>query len=247
VSISSNGYVCLGNNSECGSYKRPTPFDILIGLNIDLDPTLEGSGQIYYKRLDSNSIYFKSFNLFNPGFEPQQIFMMTYDSVLSSSSRSTSITSFQIYISIDFVKSFVAFKFKSCPKDQYYYASSGLNYIGIDGTLKEVKIEDGQQCTESNVGQMGVWVSDVTSSGKLKHCSFILFSQRIDSKIYNFYLLDFVTGFFNSLKSGMFGCKRFFISFNIFYIFYFFIGGLLCFKLLLVIMVHHKLIYTILF
>jgi hypothetical protein len=181
VSISSNGYVCLGDNSECYRQSRPTPFDILIGLNIDLNPTREGSGQIYYKRLDSNSIYFKSFNLFNPGFEPQQIFMITYDNVLPYSYRSTSIRSFQIYLSTDFVKSFAAFKYKSCPKDLALEASSGLNYKRINGSLQEVIIPNGQQCTGSNVGQAGVWASDVTSKGKLKHCSFILFSQRIDS------------------------------------------------------------------
>jgi hypothetical protein len=215
VSISSNGYVCLGNNSKCGSYKRPSPNDILIGLNCDLNPRREGSGQIYYKRLDSNSLDFKLvkiyLNLFNPDFEPQQIFMITYDNVLPFSSVSTSVTSFQIYISIDSVKSFVTFKFKSCPSDLKYYTSSGLNYKRIDGSLQEVIIPNGQQCTGSNVGQTGVWVSDVTLEGKLKHCSFILFSQRIDSKMYNFYEID-VTSFFNSINSGIFGCKRFLIS-----------------------------------
>jgi hypothetical protein len=177
VSISTNGYVCLGNNNyECGISKRPFGHDILIGLNCDLDPEREGSGQIYYKNLDSNSIYFKSFNLFNLDFEPQQIFMITYDNVLPSYIYSTSIASFQIYLSTDSVKSFVVFKFKSCPKDLIYYASSGLNYKGIDGNLKEVIIPNDQQCIGSNVGQAGVWVSDVTSRSKLKHYSFILFS-----------------------------------------------------------------------
>jgi hypothetical protein len=233
VSISSNGYVCLGNNSECYSPTRPSPHDILIGLNIDLDPTREGSGQIYYKRLDSNSFDFTSvkiyLNLFNPEFEPEQIFMITYDNVLPYlSSVSTSVTSFQIYLSTDSIQSFATFKFKSCPTDLEYHSSSGLNYKRIDGTLKEVKIEDGQQCIGSNVGQAGVWMNDVTSKSKLKHCSFILFSQRIDSIINNFYLLDFVTPFYNPLNSGLFGCKRF-LSFKIFFIFYFFICGLYCF------------------
>jgi hypothetical protein len=224
VSISSNGYVCLGYNSKCGSYTRPSPHDILVGLNCDLDPTREGSGQIYYKRLDSNSIYFKSFNLFNPGFEPQQIFMITYDNVLPPYwSFSSSVTSFQIYLSTDSVKSFVTFKFKSCPKDITLEVASGLNYIRINGSLQEVIIANGQQCTGSNVGQAGVWVSDVTSRSKLKHCSFVLFSQRIDSKIYNFYLLDFVSGFFNSLNSGIFGCKAFFLSLLNFLHFLFFL------------------------
>jgi hypothetical protein len=249
VSISSNGYVCLGNNSECGSHKRPSPHNILVGLNCDLNPTRKGSGQIYYTNLVSNSLDFKSAkiysNLFNPEFEPQQIFMITYDNVLSYSSEITSMTSFQIYLSTDSIKSFVAFKFKSCPTDLPSFASSGLNYKRIDGNLKEVILANGQQCIGSNLGQTGVWVSDVTSEGKLKHCYFILFSQRIDSKIYNFYLLD-VTSFFNSLNSGMFGCKAFLSLLNIFTYSIFFICDLHCFKLLLVLMVHLKLIYTIL-
>ncbi len=188
MSINPNGYVCLGDNSECGSFIRPSGHDILVGLNWDLNPTRKGSGQIYYKRLDSNSLDFEStkiyLNLFNPGFEPPQIFMITYDNVLPYyPSSSTSRTSFQIYLSTDSVKSFVVFKFKSCPKDLTLRASSGLNYKRIDGSLQEVIIPNGQQCTGSNLGQTGVWVSDVTSRSKLKHCSFILFSQIIDSKM----------------------------------------------------------------
>jgi hypothetical protein len=251
VSISSNGYACLGNNSKCHSFTRPSPCDLLVGLNHNLNPKREGSGQIYYKRLDSNSLDFSSvkiyLNLFNPGFEPQQIFMITYDNVLPYFSRSTSVTSFQIYLSTDSVKSFVIFKFKSCPTGLTLQSSSGLNYRRINGNLQEVIIPNGQQCSGSNVGQAGVWVSDVTSRSKLKHCSFILFSQRIDSKIYNFYLLDFVSGFFNSLKSRIFGCKRFFISLLNFVNFLFFLFvALFVFKLLLVYMIHHKLICTIL-
>jgi hypothetical protein len=170
VSISSNGYVCLGNNSKCDSTTRPSPDDILIGLNLFLNPTRYGSGQIYYKNFNSNSSDFSStkiyLNLFNTEFEPQQIFMITYDNVLPAISMSTSRTSLQIYLSNDAVKSFVTFKFKSCPLDLYYYASSGVNYKRIDGSSKEVIIANGQQCIESNVGQKGVWVSDVTSKGK---------------------------------------------------------------------------------
>ena len=99
VSISSNGYVCLGDNSECGSR---TPHDILIGLNCDLNSEREGSGQIYYKHLESNSLDFASgkiyLNLFNPDFEPQQIFMITYDNVLPFRPTSTSMTSFILKI-----------------------------------------------------------------------------------------------------------------------------------------------------
>jgi hypothetical protein len=175
VSIGSNGYVCLGDNSECVGRTRPSGHDIVIGLNIDLDPRRKRSGQIYYKKLDSNSSDFQSnkihLNLFNPRFKPQQIFMITYDNVLPYYRSSASLTSFQIYLSTDSDKSFVTFKFKSCPTDLDFYAPSGLNYKRIDGNLKEVKIIDSQQCIGSNVGQTGVWVS-VTSKGKVKELFF---------------------------------------------------------------------------
>jgi hypothetical protein len=172
VSISSNGYVCLGDNSKCNSQSRPTPFDILVGLNCDLDSTRKGSGQIYYKRLDSNSLDFQStkiyLNFFDLDFEPQQIFMITYDNVLPFSSASSSVASFQMYLSTDSVKSFVAFTFKSCPTDLTLKASSGLNYKRINGDFQELIIENGQQCIGSNIGHVGVWVYDVTSNSKLK-------------------------------------------------------------------------------
>jgi hypothetical protein len=161
--------VCLGWNSKCDSSIRPSGHDIVIGLNCELSPRRAWSGQIYFKNLVSNSADFESakiyLNLFDPDFEPQQIFMITYDNVLPYSSTSISLTSFQIYLSTDSVKSFVTFKFKSCPKDLTLRASSGLNYIRIDGNLQEVIIDDGQQCIGSNVGQVGVWVNDVTSKG----------------------------------------------------------------------------------
>jgi hypothetical protein len=175
VSISSNGYVGLGNNFLCRLKTRPSPFDLLVGLNYHLDPFGEGSGQMYYNNLDPNSFDFRTakiyLNLFNPDFEPQNIFMITYDNVLpfyESSSR----VSFQIYLSTDSMKSFATFKFKSCPTDLTLEAASGLNYKRIDGNLQEVIIANGQQCMGSNVGQTSIWVSDVTSKGKIKVCSF---------------------------------------------------------------------------
>jgi hypothetical protein len=173
VSISLNGYVGFGNNFLCWLQTRPSPHDILVGLNYYLNPLNEGSGRMFYKNLDSNSSDFRTakiyLNLFNPDFEPQKIFMITYDNVLPFySSIYNSRVSFQIYLSTDPMKSFVTFKFKSCPTDLTLEAASGLNYKRIDGSLQEVIIENGQQCTGSNVGQTGVWVSDVTSKSKLK-------------------------------------------------------------------------------
>jgi hypothetical protein len=183
VSISTNGYVCLGNNSACSSKIRPSPHDILVGLNYDLNSSRKGSGKIYYKLLDSNSSDFKSsqmyLNLFNSKFEPVNIFMITYDNVLSLRTSSSSRTSFQIFLSTSDSgrNSFVLFKFFSCPADLFLYSLSGLNYKNIVGNLQEVKIVDGQQCRGSNVGQTGVWVSDVTFMGNLRNKVFFCFKQ----------------------------------------------------------------------
>jgi hypothetical protein len=172
VSISSNGYVCFEENSECGNRERPSSHDILIGLNFGLDPTREGSGQIYYKHLDSNLEELKSNKSYlNPNFEPENIFMITYDNVLPYlDSDSSSRFSFQIFLSssnFSDIKSFITFEFTSCPNDLDLMPLSGFTYINNDAILQEIKISENQTktCTESNVGRTGVWVFDVTSRG----------------------------------------------------------------------------------
>ncbi len=163
VSISSNGYVCLGVNSLCSSYRRPSPHEILVGLNHDLNPTKIGSGQIYYVRLASDAFEFKLANTYvtvlQTSFLATNIFMITYDDVLIYSNVKAS---FQIFLIINEVKSFVIFKYKSCPNDATLYSSSGLNHkYGI--YLDEFIIANGQQCSSSNVGHKGVWVIEVTT------------------------------------------------------------------------------------
>jgi hypothetical protein len=172
VSININSYVCLGNNSACERQTKPSPHDILLGLNYDSDTTIKGNGQIYYKHLDSNSDDFKStkiyVNLFDLDFEPTNIFMITYDNVLPREWNSTSGALFQMFLATsDFNrKSFVLFKFISCPSYLPLKASTGLNHRNKWGILQDSKIFDGKQCTGSNVNQKGAWVSDVNSKGK---------------------------------------------------------------------------------
>jgi hypothetical protein len=168
VSISSNGYVCLGLNTACGYRKRPSPNDILVGLNYDLDTTKHGSGQIYYKNLkDSTSVASLYVNLLDPSFVPKNIFMITYDNVLSYYfPGSNSRVSFQLYLLTDFVKSYVIFKYASCPTDLILWAPSGLN-SNNNGNLEEILIQQGKECSLSNVKQKGVWVSEVTTNYSL--------------------------------------------------------------------------------
>jgi hypothetical protein len=171
VTISSNGYVCLGNNTKCGNWMRPSPYDILVGLNHDLNPTRNGSGQIYFKSLARNSDLFvdaqDTVNCLYLAFEAANIFMITYDNVLPYTSKSKSNVSLQIFLLSDSQKYYVTFKFMSCPTDVYLEALSGLTH-NIENKLQQISIMN--PCTSSNVGQSGIWVIEVTSysTGKLK-------------------------------------------------------------------------------
>ena len=104
-------------------------------------------------------------NLIDNDFLPTNVFMITYDSILPKDKGSTSTTSFQIFISTDsnLNKSFVTFKYNSCPQGITLLASSGLNSGKNSIELDEVLIDNDLQCTGSNVEQTGVWVSEVTN------------------------------------------------------------------------------------
>ena len=99
-------------------------------------------------------------NLLNSSFIPTDAFMITYDRVLPYSSISSSLTSFQIFISINSIKSYVTLKYTSCPTDLSVRATSGLNHHNGGGWIEEPSFTN--WCTSSNVGQTGLWVFDVT-------------------------------------------------------------------------------------
>ena len=169
VTISTNGYVCLGSNGVCGSIGRPSPFDIIVGLNSDLNTARSGSGQIYYQAISSISSFFtqaKSYvNLLDSTFVPTNVFMITYDKV--SHISSSSIVSFQIFLTADSIKSYVTLKYTSCPTDYSVSIMSGLTR-NVGGAFDQwTSISSVSWCTSSNVGQAGVWVFDV-AMGKIK-------------------------------------------------------------------------------
>jgi hypothetical protein len=157
VSISSNGYVCLGTNYGCGSSKITTSSDIIVGLNYDLNPTASGSGKIYYQSLSSNSTFFQPVcdivNSLDTFFIPKNIFMITYDGVYIVSGYDTA--SFQIFLLTNFLKTYVIFQYASCLNGLSLLSPSGLNFL-VSGSLKQIIIEN--QCDSTNVNQTGVWV-----------------------------------------------------------------------------------------
>jgi hypothetical protein len=162
VSISSNGYVCMGDNSLCGQTSRPAPHEILVGLNYDLDTRRSGSGQIYFKDTSPDSSDFKSakdyVNLLNSMFLPTNVFVIAYDNVLPYNTASSSRTNFTIFLLSDNVNSYAIFKYVSCPTDLSVNSLSGLNHKNELGNLQEISINKGQECTSSNVNQTGLWV-----------------------------------------------------------------------------------------
>jgi len=95
---------------------------------------------------------------------PKNIAMITYDRVLSYDLTSNSKASFQVFLLTDSIQSYVIFKFILCPSDLTIKAPSGLNLKLDTAALKEVSIYNNQQCTLSNVGQMGVWVIEATNT-----------------------------------------------------------------------------------
>lgn len=160
VSISTNGYVCFDDNIECSNGIRPSSSDILVGLNVDLNTEISGSGQIYYKTLN-DSIISNYVNLINPTFVSNNIFMITYDNVFTEYwVIPLSRVSFQIFLLTDSKKSFVVFKYISCP-DGYFWTYSGLNYK-IGENSEELNIEKFKECVSSNVKQNGIWMTEVT-------------------------------------------------------------------------------------
>ena len=102
MSISTNGYVCLGNNTGCHTFARPKPYDILVGLNKDLDTSRTGSGQIYYQIMTTSSFFTTATtytNLLYFSFVPTNGFMITYDGVYPYDLVSASIVaSFQVFL-----------------------------------------------------------------------------------------------------------------------------------------------------
>jgi hypothetical protein len=166
--ISTNGYICLDSNSQCGQPSRPEG-NVIVGLNYDLDTTRLGSGQIYYDNLNSESSYFKMaqqyVNIINSVYVPTFTLMITYDRVLPHLVSSTSLTSFQIFLSLNSIQSYVIFHYTSCPTDLELLAPSGLDHKVGESFYHMASITN--WCNSSNVAQPGVWVFDVTS-GKLR-------------------------------------------------------------------------------
>ena len=196
ATIGTNGYVCLNNNGlfDCWQITRPAPYDILVGLNFDLDQKRGGS--IYYKTLVNGADFFNAsqadVNLLNADFVPTNIFMFTYLNVLAYDiSLPTSVNAFfQIILLTDSTRSFVVFRYTSCLDGQTMVAASGLDY-NYDGLLKEKTIVN--PCTSSNVGVAGKWVFEVTNSTAGK--KFFLFWKTFKKVLSE--------DFFRCCKSGL--------------------------------------------
>ena len=120
-------------------------------------------GKIYCSFImDDFKIFYTSkayINMLNATFVPTKVIMITYDRVMNSFD-SSNLTTFQIFISSNSAKSFVAFKYITCQAS--IISRSGLNHHNQMGTWTEEPTFD-NPCESSNVGHTGVWVFDVTN------------------------------------------------------------------------------------
>ena len=90
-----------------------------MGLNYDFKTSRDGSGQIYYQSLNSSSSYFTQaqayINRWDSTFRARNVFMVTYDRVLPYAYDCFNQSSFQIFLSTDGKKNYVALKYELCP------------------------------------------------------------------------------------------------------------------------------------
>ena len=135
---------------------------MLVGLNYDLDSSRSGSGQIYYQTLNPSSTFFQSASdtvkLMNPAIVPTNIFMITYDAVLTFGDDETYKATFQIFLLTNSSSSYVIFQYTSCLNGETLLAPSGLIYC-YAGIWQEDEITN--QCSSSNVNSIGIWVFDL--------------------------------------------------------------------------------------
>ena len=170
MTLNTNGYVCLGNCQNllsdecfmCGS-ETISCDEVLVGWITFFYPFQHG--QIYFKNLKQDSFDFNSskiyLNQFDPNFEPTNIFMITYENFKHYEDWTNfDLVSFKIFLSSNYLvnKSYVTFKYNFCAKSKTS-VPSGLH---LKNNL-EVTIPDGKQCSSSNIGQNGVWISRVTN------------------------------------------------------------------------------------
>ena len=166
MSISTNGYVCLGDNSACNAYTSlPSPYNIIVGYSVDLDSTRSGSGQIYYLSLTSGTSDFTTakgyVNLLNAAFNPTSIFQITYDGVLpfDNNNARTDKASFQIWLFSDGSRYYSVIKYTSLTTTG---GNPGLEFLLSSGSFSLIPFTN--PLTSSNVGSTGIWVYETTSA-----------------------------------------------------------------------------------
>ena len=155
--IVTNGYVEFDSSNS------------IYALWYDLDTRT--SGGIYYQNLNSQSNDFNSIksdiNRLNSGFNPTNIFRITYDN-LPAYNQSSLIASFQIILARDgslsngsSYSSFVLLKYTSCLSGNTLTRTPGIYYTLSNGQSSSYQFSN--PCDSSNVNLNGTWVFDVSA------------------------------------------------------------------------------------
>ena len=150
LSISTNGFVYFDSSNS------------IYALSYDLDTRYRGG--IYYQNLNSQSNDFNliksDINRLNSGFNPANLFRITYDNV-PAYNQSSLIASFQIILASSSSSSYVLIKYTSCLSNRTLSTPPGIYYTLSNGQQTSSLISN--PCFASNVNLIGTWVFDVTT------------------------------------------------------------------------------------
>ena len=129
---------------------------------MDYDLDTRYSGGIYYQNLDSLSNDFNSIksdlNRLNSGFNPTNLFRITYDNV-PDLSTGTLLASFQIILAMSSSSSYVLLKYTSCLSNRTLSTPPGIYFTLYNGQQSFNQLSN--PCNSSNVNLIGTWVFQV--------------------------------------------------------------------------------------
>lgn len=182
--INSNGFISFEQfSNDNGVMVFPTSYKIIAPFLADIDTSM--SGNIYYRETQDPSILGvaerlvrKSFNTHST-FNPQSMFIVTWDSVGHYQNQYSKVNSFQLVLVTDGLNSFAIF----------LYDDNGINWIDTDRkysssseyTFAQVGVDSGNEkyftlpgsgtanvavlAKTSNVGLPGVWLMKIGNVG----------------------------------------------------------------------------------
>ncbi len=182
MTVSTNGFLFFASPfSSCCNIIRPATSNLISPLNYDLITSASGGGNVFYKSLNqsaSSNDLITIQNEINQLFKPQTNFTAKNAFVISyadakSYYNSSDVTTFQIILSTDFIRSYVTISYDLClTKTVGLPPKSEINCLNKTNSLFEKYIVN--PCSSSNVNLPGKWIFDVTNDCNLNKLNYAI-------------------------------------------------------------------------